>query len=627
MNRDHPSILLVMVPILLLGFIIGVSYINADIVWVDEIYSVSNMGAFDPPYAPLEIIESLVIHSPDHVPLYFILGSFWGRLVGWSQVPMRYLSLLFGALAIAWTYRAAADTLNDRAGKVAALLFATNGMILIYFHEIRMYTFLLTLAIIHIWLYLMLASRKSAGRWRWIAFVLTASAMAFTHASALFLLAGLGAFHTFFGRRSRRWRQIVQAWCLSALLFLPYVPLIALGFIEVANNPRIQSRAMAADELFIGLGNMVTNGVVALWIIIALCVLLTLHRGWQPVMTNIALILLFVLLAIFGLNAAFELVTPGRVRYFLISFPLFFLLISALLTGIPYWRLVFAVFFCLWIYGSFQVYQLAEHWQYNARNVLLMDHPPLQRYADQLQSKTRPHDTLLSFSRSGFINWPLRHGWSTGTYYAQVALGIDGVFVSSDLTDEDLRVDINRAVGSHPFLLFAFEPTDIPDNFDEVSRLIADDYSPCEKLVETDELFVQRLVLMPLTCDREYQPIHYENGIKIIDKFADYNPTTDTVRVVTGWEVADEAQLRQYNVSVQIITPDWQMMDQVDDHLHNDILKWHVVDLPTTDLPPGDYVAMVILYDRDTIKKVPGTDLQSGESSDIFPILRFTVDA
>ena len=69
------------------------------------------------------------------------------------------------------------------------------------------------------------------------------------------------------------------------------------------------------------------------------------------------------------------------------------------------------------------------------------------------------------------------------------------------------------------------------------------------------------------------------------------------------------------------------MKKQEDRHLYNNILKWYRSDLSTAGLPPGDYRVMVIVYDRETIKKVAGTDLVSGRTGDIFPILAFTIEA
>ena len=115
--------------------------------------------------------------------------------------------------------------------------------------------------------------------------------------------------------------------------------------------------------------------------------------------------------------------------------------------------------------------------------------------------------------------------------------------------------------------------------------------------------------------------------MRIVDRFARYLPESDLVQVLTGWEVEDEELLYEYNVSLQLISSDWSKFEQVDRHLHDDILKWYREELSTNDLPPGDYHVMVIVYDSETVRKVTGTDLLNNRSDSIFPILTFRVES
>ena len=147
-------------------------------------------------------------------------------------------------------------------------------------------------------------------------------------------------------------------------------------------------------------------------------------------------------------------------------------------------------------------------------------------------------------------------------------------------------------------------------------------------MVEEPQLFVQRYVNSRLDCDREYRPIAYENGVTLVDRFAQYAPEEQKVYILTGWEVENEEALYEYNLSLQFITPDWQRLGaQIDRHLYDNILPWFTAELSTEDLPPGDYRLMVILYDRESRQKVGGVDLASGWEDSIFPIVSFTVEA
>ena len=111
-NRDSKYLFATML-VLLLGFALAAFRLNVDIVWLDEMYSLGNMGAFDPPYSPPQVVQSLAVHSPQHGPLYFVLASQWAQLVGWSQVPVRYFALLAGVLMLAWVFRFAADNFDQ----------------------------------------------------------------------------------------------------------------------------------------------------------------------------------------------------------------------------------------------------------------------------------------------------------------------------------------------------------------------------------------------------------------------------------------------------------------------------------------------------------------------------------
>ena len=57
---------------------------------------------------------------------------------------------------VAGLYRFAHDVFNMRVALVAALLMSTNSFVILYFHDIRMYTMLMAIGIVHTWLYLKL---------------------------------------------------------------------------------------------------------------------------------------------------------------------------------------------------------------------------------------------------------------------------------------------------------------------------------------------------------------------------------------------------------------------------------------------------------------------------------------
>ena len=628
MKASDQRHLLLMAAVLLYGYALGAARLNADILWLDELYSLSNMGVFATPFGLFEVVDSLTEHSPNHVPLYFFLGARWAAFVGWSQLSMRFLSLLISLLLIAWTYRFAADLLGRKTAATAALLLTTSGFVLLYFHEIRMYSLLLLLTVMHAWLHWRLTSAKSARRWHWLCFILTAAALIYTHVFSLFVFVGLGLRHLLYFSRSKRWFQVCAAWTFGALAFLPYLPHYLRGALAERTIPALQDSALGAPQLARELGNIIVNGIAVLWLPLALLAFLAIWQRRQTVVAQILIVWGGIILSLMLFNELFPLIDRLRFRFFLVSMPFFAILCAHLLFTPRRWEFVMLPFLLVWIAGGLHIHGLGDSWPYSGRTSIFVDIPPLHRHADALQSKTRELDKALGFSQAKWVDWKLRHGKSIADYYYGIMLNRHHAFVITDGSASQSLDDLDNLIDDHPYLVLVYNPAEKPPIFGEVAAALEAEYITCNKLVEENDLIAQRFVYRTLACDRDYEPIQYQNGIRIIDKFADFDSDRQTVRVVTGWEVADEAQLEEYNVSIQILAPDGQKVLQARDrHLYNKILKWYATEISTADLPPGAYRVVVILYDRyQSSSKVAGVDQTSGEVGTTLPILQFTIE-
>lgn len=615
-----------MAGILLLGFALGARQLKADILWVDEMHSVSAFGAQDPPWGIERIVFELADRTPEHTPLYFLLGAGWAGLVGWSQVALRYLSLLFGLLSVAWIYRIGADVFNRRSGLLAAFLLSSNAFVIIYFHEMRNYTLWLLLCLAHFWQYWRLARGARANGLRWLAFIALAGALLYTHAFSAFVLLGLGALHLLRYMSDRRWFGICLAWGAGVLTFLPWLALLLADISAGTDSEALRSKAAATTELIPMLANIVVNGVGLLWLPILALAAWTVRRGRWRDHLPLALVTAGMLLSIFAYHELAPFLSARRLRYFLPVLAFALLLIARLLASAPHWRILAALFALLWLAGGWQITQQAERWVYAGHHSLLTAHPPLHKFADALQGLARPQEALLGFTQSSFLNNGLHYGFSTTDYYARRRLGIPGAFILTSLEGDALDREFAARVGQHPHLLFVYDPSQLPANFSALKNLLEHDFVPCGIVVNTGEVFAQRYTIHTLSCQRDYYEVHYENGIRIMDAIAEYAAEAQSLRVLTGWQVANRAQLEQYNVSLQVLNADGQRVAQAQDrHLFDGILPWYAVELSTAELPPGAYRAVVILYDRFSGKKVRGQELATSQASDIFPLHSFTV--
>ena len=86
----------------------------------DEFFSMFNAGWLgNLPYSPMQVVQSLQKHSPDHTPLYFVLLSLWGQAAGTSLAAGRLLSVFISLVAMAIAYRLAKDFVAPVAGLMA----------------------------------------------------------------------------------------------------------------------------------------------------------------------------------------------------------------------------------------------------------------------------------------------------------------------------------------------------------------------------------------------------------------------------------------------------------------------------------------------------------------------------
>ncbi len=621
--RAHWSLLL---PLLLLVTFMAAQGLNADLIWYDELTSISHAGGVTGPFSPKDVMDSVREHSPKHTPLFFELVAGWGALVGWHHAVLRCLPLFFGVIALAWTFRLGLDFIDGWTGIWAAAFLGLNVFWLDYLHEIRMYTmqFMLIMALAWHYFYLVRYAR-AARRHHWVGLTLSAALCLYAQPFSIFFLLALGSYHLLFTKRSKAWLQVALAMIVAGLLFLPWLPVTLTGLSAKFDTAYDAITFEQAISIFV---RLLSNGN---WIILLLAVLAALLQLRRPELRRrnfpflwLALIVLALLLAA---NEAFGLIPLRRSRYFFVSWTMWALVIGSGLARLkPRW--IAPLILTVYLVSGFALRRADDYLLHQGTVGIVNAYPPLADYVEALRGKTEGQDFVVGFTQTDFVNARGKRGKTTADYYMEQLLGIDGTFVPTGYDAEALATDLPRKLDNHPHLLITYDPTSLPANHAAAKALMLKTYRPCDVVLDRPKLFVQRFTLKAMDCNRGYQPIHYENGIRIVDKFAEFSKEEDSIQVVTGWEVPHDEQLELFNVSIQIITPDWQNVAQAPDrHLYDKVLKWYVVELSTAHLAPGDYRVVVIVYDRyHSSAKVNGTDLTTGEVGTILPLLHFTVE-
>ena len=613
--------------ILLLAFAQGAHGLNLDPIWADELYSLTSMGAFESPYTLGQVVQSLRRYNPDHVPLYFYMGALWARVAGWSQLSMRLISLLFGMLTAATLYRFAAQVVNQRTGLVAAFLTVTSAFVILYFHDLRMYTMLMWLGILHTWLYWRIAHGHHVSRLTWALFFGSAISLFYTHNFSTLVFAGLAFYHLLFIRKSLCWLKVVVVWCLCALVFLPYAPFVIDGILlhrEFDRNPLDTTAVIDTFAL------LLANGQIVLWLPIMLAAGYALARRRSGSILRILAVASSMVVVLLVVHMAFHLITITRLRYLLVPWLLINVVIAYGIAEIPKRAWISHLLILVWLIAGYRFTNSGDILSFAGLMSRTENFPPLHHYERHLRDSVASTDFLVGFDESGVVSQVHREYYSANSisdYYMQTMLGIDGTFLHSSKKRYRLERDVRDILQSHPHVLLAHDPSNAPLNYAPTLAVIEEAYISCKSLVEEPALRIRKYAHPVIGCDHRPVPIDYDNDVRLIDRAAYYDADREIVQALTWWDVPDADILDEYNISVQIISSEWNNVRQVDRHLYDSLVPWNVIELPTDDLTPREYRLMLVLYDRETGKRVNGRDQLSGESAKILPLLAFSVPA
>lgn len=257
-----------MVALLVLVCALGARMLNADIVFVDEYWSIYKAGA--PPYgsvAPQEIYRRIVEVDPGGMGAlyYFSLGA-WSSLVGGTPFAVRAYSLFYGLLSVAAMYRLGREFFGVPVGFASAVALGLSAFFIDYLHEARAYTQVAFYTVLAVWCYW--RARKSRG-WAWqIGTWASVTALAYSHYVALGLGAVLGVFHLLTYRSSVAWWRTLWALLLAAGAYAPWLT-VAFGVAERGAQYSREATSMRWHEIAPQLVYAFANANVALWALVA----------------------------------------------------------------------------------------------------------------------------------------------------------------------------------------------------------------------------------------------------------------------------------------------------------------------------------------------------------------------
>ncbi len=201
--------------LLLVGFLVRAVSLDAQSFWRDEVDALRFATA---PWA--EMLSNFT-RPGWNGPLYYLLLRGWITLAGTSEYAMRFFSLLFGVLSAPLIYALGRRLFKSSVGVTSMLLIITSPYLVWYSQEVKMYTLVLSLALLAIY---SLRRALEGGSWAWWVAQIAATSMAFySHVlAALLVPVQVLLCLAWWSQTQKRWRgALISLACLT----LPYVPL------------------------------------------------------------------------------------------------------------------------------------------------------------------------------------------------------------------------------------------------------------------------------------------------------------------------------------------------------------------------------------------------------------------
>ena len=578
---------------------------------VDEFASLLDSGWLHGGYTPAEIVDSLLRHSPAHMPGYYLLLGAWGGLTGYEFALARYLSILIYLLLLSLVYRLARDLVAAEASIFALVIVMSNAFFNYYIAHARNYSLFVLLCAAVLWLYLRLTFAPAQPTAKdLLALGGAIFALAMTHLFSATLLVAIGLFHVFAAPKNRRWLRIALGMAGGALACLPMALLVLSGYGTAMLH--LESQALGPLEAMAAwLSLMLNNQAAGLLGLIALGLVIGARKGLMRGKAWLALLPLF-LLAL-ALAAAFTpLIRPALMRHQVDGWILLALVAAAGHYALYRWKAACAWLAVLWCLAGLHFQQSANWWHHVVLPAAIFRQPPIQALSRE-SVKAEPAPYLIGYPYDSFFQFALSfdgpagvtHGITQRQYYFKrhgIAL---------DATDDiaDFAEDLGRQALYAPAVWhFYQESADTESLAEAASHLAGHSYRHCNRERVGFSTLIDQYMWAPLNCQPPAIIASSRNALIQHDFYAlGHNADGSTLLFIDKWAPTTDFDQQSYQMSYQLIDADWNNVAQLDLPLtHGGELRQFSLDISRA--PAGDYQLMLILYDAATGERLPWAD-------------------
>lgn len=594
------------VPVLLIMAMLTIPKVDLRPPSGDEFYSMFVSGWLaDDPASPLEILETIATYFPDQTPAFYFLLSFWGNLTGVELATGRILVILLALLSFAMAYRIARDFVAPIAGIMMLVVLSSNAYFGFFVSQFRMYTAIVLLPAIVLWLYLRIAYQLRTVKTKdYLLLGLSIVALVYTQAISAYFLIVLGSYHALFAPKNRRWFKVSGVVILAVLLFIPLLP-------EIIPAVRIRS-AVIQDDLLNGAEAvsswlmLMLNGQPLLLLVSLSGLLAGAWSRKSPLHPWLFFCLLYLpLLAI--LAQFLSWVQEIDMRHHLIGWLPFTLLLVAGIYGWYCVRKWAALLLVVWLLAGMTFHENTHWWRYIEIRSSQYEHPPTQ-VITRLALRAEPTPAILGYGLSTFyrayLEWdgtiwfPQSMDYSQGEYF----YGRHGIRYHAARNLSEFADQAERFAVTEPILWVYHQAALVSEDERAAAESLVEDlfYERCGRIDLGVDTVLMQYAWASLGCLEPEAQLEYETDAIMYELYgAKLNADGGKLYFSDRWRATSEENIEHLQMSYQLLTPDWDNVAQLDLPLiHPDELRMFYLDV--ANVPPGEYRLMLVVYDQLT---------------------------
>lgn len=583
----------------------------------DEFYSMYNAGWLaNGPYSPIEVLQSLYNTSPQHTPGYFILLSVWGNLTSFDLATGRVLSVYFGLLSLCVLFRLAAHFAAPAAGLFAIIILSSNSFGNYYLAIVRMYPLLVFLSGLVLWMYLRIVQwRRDVKRIDYFAFGIAIFLTLNVHASSMAFLLVLAIYHVCFVSRDRRWKLLALAVVAAVALSAPWYSIVATRGISQSARDWEALATGAWDTIATWL-KLVTNGQpLLLFISCGGLALAFFEKKFQ--FKSIAMLVGIHLVLLGLLSDATKYVLVSTMRYQLPASFIFSLLMACGLYSLYRYRRWLGFALILWLAAGFSFQASADWKRYIAGQSTVFLAPPWQvvaRMAADAEVKPR----VVAYRISNLVlDFSWRLNYSQRQYY------FDGSDVHINFVNDPhhLKIMAQKFAIVAPRVWVNYQRTDAnPSEIEDVAEAMASlHYDHCDTIGVGAETTILDFSWRELNCNEFHLKLQSQSDLIDHEFFGAWlNASAPILTFADAWKENLDYASEDLAMSYQLLSPDWDNVAQLDLPLvHEGVPRRFSIDV--SDVEPGRYRLMAILYDRTTGERIDWLE-NEGTSPDMLAL-------